>query len=521
MKSKYFYIIILIIIILVVSGFLVYKNFYDSVTNELGEEQDANKIIPEEKLTEEIILTEEISVSTGEKLIVEEMSCEEYCEAKTHDDCVGYWEISGAYSNCLCNYKCETVDREETLLKESESEQEEPQVPEEKQTILGPQTDWFVFQGNSARTGMAESVIPQKPNLVWQLTVGDFRAKGIDPREINRPIVYNNKIFVSASEVTGLDLATGNFLWHYKEEGLYPSNIATGDGKVFVIFNNSSLLKNMTQGFIYALDEKTGDFLWKYQTQKSISHSTPLFEAEKVFVGDDSGNLYALNSKTGELIWKKFLDADTIHSSPSFYKDIVFVGTEGTGTFSSRLFALDAETGNEIWKFQVDFISGKLNIVHGTPVISDDVVYFGSENGYFYALAYDSGELVWKKKIAVGDKFMCGVSAPAVLNETKIFVTTWEGNLFSLNQEDGEILWQKNFDTSGQRGDAVAITGSGLVCITINEKFSCLNENSGEIVWQKQFFGGTSAAASGVLIVPSIGTPDSSPESTPILLIYN
>ena len=475
---------------------------------------------------EEITLIEEVGVSTEEKSVVGETNCEEYCEVKTHDDCVGYWETSGIYPNCLCNYKCEVADMEKVAEQEEfESEQGESQVPEENQEILGPQTDWFVFQGNSARTGMAESAIPQEPNLVWQLTVGDFRAKGIDPCEINRPIVYNNKIFVSASEeVIGLDLATGNFLWRRKEKGLYPSNIATGDGKVFVIFNNSSLFKNMTQGFVYALDEKTGDLLWKYQAQKSISHSAPLFEAEKVFVGDDSGNLYALNSKTGELVWKKFLDAEVIHSSPSFYKGKVYVGTEGTAlsnTLPSHLFALDAETGNEIWKFQVDFISGKLNLVHGTSAISDDVVYFGSESGYFYALAYDSGELVWKKKIALGDKFMGGVSAPPALSEGKIFITTWEGNLFALNQEDGEILWQKNFDTSSQEGDAVAITGNGLVCITVNEKFSCLDENSGEVVWQKQFLGGTSAASSGLLIVPNTGMSNSSPESTPVLLIYN
>lgn len=386
------------------------------------------------------------------------------------------------------------------------------------------QSDWPVFHGNSARTGNAESGIAQDPKLVWQLTVMDFKEKEIDPRGINRPIIYDNKVFVSASKVAALDLNTGSFLWQHEEKNLYPSNITAGDGKIFVVFNNSSLLKNMSQGFIYALDGKTGDFLWKYQTQKPVSHSTPLFEDGKVFVGDDSGNLYALDSKTGRMIWKKFLDAEAIHSSPAFYKGMIFVGTEGSGmsnALPSHLFALDAETGNVIWKFQADFISNKLNLIHGTPAILDNIVYFGSENGYFYALAYDNGKLIWKKKIISEDKFMGGISAPPALSEGKIFVTTWEGKLFSIEQKTGEIAWQKIFDNSGQGGDASAITGSGLVCITVNMKFSCLNAKNSETVWQKEFFGGIPAAASGLLVVSNMEIADGSPANTPIILVFS
>ena len=398
--------------------------------------------------------------------------------------------------------------------------------------VESKQLDWPVFQGNSARTGNTESGIPRDPKLVWQLTTGNFKEKGIDPRAINRPIIYDNKVFISASEVVALDLNIGSFLWQHKEKNLYPSNIAAGDGKVFVVFNNSSLIKNMNQGFIYALNEKTGDFLWKYQTQKPISHSAPLFERGKVFVGDDSGTLYALDSKTGKLIWKKFLDAEVIHSSPAFYKEMVFVGTEGSGrsnVLPSHLFALDVETGNVIWKFQTDFVSGKINLIHGTPAISDDVVYFGSENGYFYALTHDGGKLIWKKKIAAGDKFLGGVSAPPALSGGKIFITTWEGKLFSLEQKTGEIVWQKTFDESDQGGDAVAITGNGMVCITIIQgapnkkegKFSCLNENNGGIVWQKEFFGVTPAAAPGLLVVSNTDIADGSSDNTPVLLAFS
>ena len=371
----------------------------------------------------------------------------------------------------------------------------------------------------------ADLGIPREPKLIWQLNIKDFKEKEIDPRGINRPILYNNKVFISASEVVALDLKTGDFLWRHKESNLYPSNIAAGEGKVFAVFNDSALLKNMSQGFIYAFDEQTGNFLWKYQTLKPISHSAPLFETDKVFLGDDSGTLYALDSKTGKFVWKKFLDAEAIHSSPAFYKGMIFVGTEGTGNSNalpSHLFALDAETGNIVWKFKVDFISGKLNLVHGAPAILDGVVYFGSENGYFYALAYNSGKLIWKKKITSGDKFLGGISAPPALSEEKVFITTWESKLFSLNRKDGEIAWQKTFDKSGRRGgDAATIAGNGLVCITVNERFSCLNDKNGEIVWNKNFFGGTPAAASGFLVISNTDIADGSPDNAAVIFAFS
>ena len=100
-------------------------------------------------------------------------------------------------------------------------------------------------------------------------------------------------------------------------------------------------------------------------------------------------------------------------------------------------------------------------------------------------------------------------------------MNTWEGKLFSLEQKTGRVLWQKVFDKSDERGNAVAITGNGLVCITINEKFSCLDEDNGKVVWQKEFLGGTAAAASGLLIISNADITVDSPDNTPVILAFS
>jgi putative hemolysin len=33
-------------------------------------------------------------------------ACKDYCESMPHIECVGYWNISGSFPNCQCNYAC-------------------------------------------------------------------------------------------------------------------------------------------------------------------------------------------------------------------------------------------------------------------------------------------------------------------------------------------------------------------------------------------------------------------------------
>src|SRR3989338_40805 len=223
----------------------------------------------------------------------------------------------------------EEINKTTETQKQETEETRELKVPE-KELV---QTNWPTFHGDDARTGFSESKAPSKPNVLWKWTFDDFMQINYDGNfEGNWPIIDDGRVFIAPEDIFALDLKTGKKVWTYAEEGrgFFPRGLAAGNGKIFISVNAGDNLRNLPPGYVYALDESTGNFLWKYQTQRGVSHSLPLFADNKVFVGDDSGNIYVLNADNGNLIWKKYLEnAEVIHSSPAYSNGVIFVGTEG------------------------------------------------------------------------------------------------------------------------------------------------------------------------------------------------
>ena len=389
---------------------------------------------------------------------------------------------------------------------------------------------WPTFHGDPARTGFSDSKIPSSPNALWEITTGQLKDYGVTDFEISSPIIDQGKVFFSSGQTFAADLYSGKILWNYKGDSpnFYAGVASAGDGKIFVRVTNSNQLKNMSLGFIYALDEKTGKFLWKYQTKKQLTHSNPLFVEGKVFVGDESGSVYAIDAKGGKLVWQQQLEAYQIHSSPAYDKGVIYVGTEtaddsgGRSDRGSYLYALDVKDGKVRWRFESDWRSNTMpNLIHGTPAILNGVVYFGSENGWFYALNKDNGQVIWKKLITKRMKTsarqaagpgLVGVSTAPALGYGKIFVGTWEGNFLALSQKDGTIVWEYPYGTEGT--DSSAVIADKKVCLGSHyEYFYCFNEADGKVLWKEKLGGPSAALSDGILVVPNTLAAAESPGS--------
>ncbi|HIH39838.1 TPA: PQQ-binding-like beta-propeller repeat protein [Candidatus Woesearchaeota archaeon] len=414
-----------------------------------------------------------------------------------------------------------------TAQNEIINESEEKPIGIIEQEPIIEKTNWPTFHGNTARTGYSHSKSPSTPNSLWKYTVSGFTGKEIDSLDANWPIIDDNKVFLAISKIFAIELKTGKDLWSFGEKtNFYARGLVVGNEKLFATVNDNDNLKSISAGFVYALDKNTGKFLWKYQTEKGISHSLPLFAGSKVFVGDDSGKIYALDSATGSLIWKKQLDAEVIHSSPSFDNNAIFVGTEGSqksNSLPSYLYALNASDGSELWKFKIDYLTGKLNLVHSTPAILDSVVYFGAENGYFYALSSKDGNLIWKEIIASGSEELVGVSSAAALGYGKIFIGTYEGNFFALNQKDGKVVWEYNFGKSN--ADSSPVLADNKVYFGVGEGgdgyFYSFNANNGEVIWKEKLGGSSGALAEGILIVQNKLAEEELKPETPVIIAFS
>ena len=57
---------------------------------------------------------------------VEQLTCEEYCPTQPHIQCVGQWNISGVYPDCLCSFECDISD----VVDQNETANETDQVDE-------------------------------------------------------------------------------------------------------------------------------------------------------------------------------------------------------------------------------------------------------------------------------------------------------------------------------------------------------------------------------------------------------
>lgn len=62
------------------------------------------------------------------------MTCEEYCPTQPHIQCVGEWNISGTYPDCVCNFVCDEVDLNVTD-EEDAAEELEDLVPKSNKTL--------------------------------------------------------------------------------------------------------------------------------------------------------------------------------------------------------------------------------------------------------------------------------------------------------------------------------------------------------------------------------------------------
>ncbi len=59
------------------------------------------------------------------------MTCEEYCPTQPHIQCVGSWDISGTYPDCVCNFECDL----EEVPEENDTQDFTDTVPKSNKTL--------------------------------------------------------------------------------------------------------------------------------------------------------------------------------------------------------------------------------------------------------------------------------------------------------------------------------------------------------------------------------------------------
>jgi len=122
--------------------------------------------------------------------------------------------------------------------------------PVNRQASVANASDWPVFRGNPARTGVAATSVPAGVKKDWSANIGG---------KLTAPVVAGGRLYVAASErhtLYALDAATGKTAWTFAAEGRIDSPPAIHHG--LVLFGSRD-------GCVYCLRAGDGELVWKFR----------------------------------------------------------------------------------------------------------------------------------------------------------------------------------------------------------------------------------------------------------------
>src|SRR2546425_4803149 len=187
-------------------------------------------------------------------------------------------------------------------------------------------SNWPMFRGNPALTGIASGTLPDKLSLLWSFKTGG-------PVKSSAAVV-DGHVFIGSgdSNVYALDLTSGKKIWAAKTGGPVDSSPLVLDGKVFFGSTDNSLR---------AVEAASGKPVWKYETGDKILGAPNWFVQPLTRPSD------TLSPSDGE--------RDRVRGA--LKTNIVI------GSYDFKLHCVDAATGKTNWVYETG------NYINGSPAV--------------------------------------------------------------------------------------------------------------------------------------------------------
>ena len=235
--------------------------------------------------------------------------------------------------------------------------------------------NWKSFRGNPQLTGVADSLLPDNPQLLWTFQAGDMIE--------STAAIVDGTVYIGALDgiLYAIDARTGEKQWTYQANGSIKASPAIHNGIVY--FGDGD-------GVFHAVDISTRKMKWQFSTEGEIISSAN-FAGDRVLFGSYDGFLYCLNRESGELVWK-FETEGYVHGTPGVWAQSESASGDAanfvilTGC-DSYLRVINIDDGTQTQ--QVDLGA----YVGASPAISQDQVYCGTYGTEILGIALDSGRL--------------------------------------------------------------------------------------------------------------------------------
>ena len=345
-------------------------------------------------------------------------------------------------------------------------------------------SDWTSFRGNPQLTGVANSQLPEKLELLWTFKAGDMIE--------STAAIVDNVVYLGALDgvLYAIDAQSGESMWTYTTESSIKSSPSYQNGVIY--FGDGD-------GIFHAVDIATRKMKWQFQTEGEIISSANFLD-DKVLFGSYDGFLYCLNSNSGDLIWK-YETEGYVHGTPAVWSQpddgtnskqtpdiqnyVIVTGCDsylrvinihdGTqtqqvdlgayvgaspaisnltnlnggadtpsavgnnswrafcGTYGNEVLGIDLTSGDIVWQYenpdrQLPFFS--------SAAITKNIVVIGGRDKVVHALSPDKGEKIWtftaKSRIE---------SSPVIVGN-RVFFGTTRGVFIGLDIANGEKVWE-------------------------------------------------------------------------------
>ena len=334
--------------------------------------------------------------------------------------------------------------------------------------VLG---NWTSFRGNPQLTGVADSLLPDNPQLLWTFQAADMIE--------STAAIVDGTVYVGALDgiLYAIDAQTGEKRWTYQANSSIKASPAIHDGVVY--FGDGD-------GVFHAVDINTKKMKWQFSTEGEIISSAN-FAGDRVLFGSYDGFLYCLNRGSGELVWK-FETEGYVHGTPGVWTQSEsesdaaanFVILTGCDSYL-RVINIDDGTQTQ----QVDLGA----YVGASPAISEDQVYCGTYGTEILGIALDSGEIAWRYR---HPKRQFPFFASAALTEDTVIIGGRDKMVHALSRETGEPKW--TYTAKASIESSAVVVGTRVFLGTTRGLFVALDITNGESVWE--FATGSSIVAS-------------------------
>ncbi len=373
------------------------------------------------------------------------------------------------------------------------------------------------------------------PPTEWSSTKNVRWKVELPGRENSSPIVWENRVFVTTSQVVEpakdgklpkldcillcLDRKDGSVLWRavattaiphqgvHETTGFASASPCTDGEFVYAHFGSRGL-------YCYTMD---GKLVWKrddFGQMETLNNfgegSSPTIEGNKILVPWDHQGpsaLYALDRRTGATLWKQDRDEPTGWATPLVVehegrKQVIMNGQNFARSY-------DLETGEELWR-----CSGQTVRPIGTPVADKGLVFVGSgfQRSYMGAFRLDgkgdikgTEHVVWE--FDKNERMMTDMASPLLSSGRIYFHKSKDAMLSCVDAATGKPHYMAE-RIPGLNGQAYAspVSAGGHVYLTAVDGTTAVIKDAPELSVVAtnsvgEFVGGTPAPVDNELFI--------------------